>query len=660
METFEGAAEYYLRRGKFEEMGRRRFYQTLKHGTSVVKYELCQPLVRTFNSDGILIETRGEVYPKFTLWPIRDFECTHHDRPNAVDQECVWWIRRGVSVMDLQEDEATWDFVIKDSQFSGYRRTQGKYFNLQALRDMPSSNGLGGDDEGVSNGARFDVYNPEGSISYEDFRDGKFSPDMAKYFGINVNMGEVNPEDSSMMKEFRMRLASVPVWDWACAVPLTSGAREYSSASDATVIQFGPKPSGRNGAYKYLYTLNDEEFFGLGIIDLGDTMERVVDCLVNCAVKITLFNANPAAVVDRSALLTKTHDEIRRMLRPNSIVDKTAGTRAAEFLELLRLDNPPMLHEMIAFLRQSFFDVVGVLPAIMGGATANTLGQDRMNMATAQNRLEDWVIANSKEDYRLITDFLSDIYQALGPDQFRQKMRKIGGYAAMGIEYALEDTERIEDLFYVEHPASFGRDPVIAAAQITQWVTAFMPLGAKIDVDKAAQAALQFTYPFAQELIGGYPVVSPQEEWYQMLADKQVLPSAEMPPDALMEHMAMHMAMMKAIETQNIKMVPDPRVAKILMELDPKQIMEFHDALLHYMQIATSFMRMHQAQAAQQAALQGGQPQGGGGGESSGAGRNGDQVAADQSRSAKNSTNGSGGAKKPGQKLVNARGAQGQ
>jgi hypothetical protein len=379
-------------------------------------------------------------------------------------------------------------------------------------------------------------------------------------------------------------------------------------------------------------------------------------------VKITLFNANPAAVVDRSALLTKTKDEIRKLLRPNSIVDKTAGTRASEFLELLRLENPPMLHEMIAFLRQSFFDVVGVLPAIMGGAAANTLGQDKMNMATAQNRLEDWVIANSKEDYRLITDFLSDIYQALGPDQFRHKMRKIGGYAAMGIEYALEDTENIEDLFYVEHPASFGRDPVIAAAQITQWAAAFAPLGAQIDINQAAETALQFTYPFAQELIGGFPVVSVQEEWYQMLADKMVLPAAEMPPEVLMEHMAMHMAMMKAIETRNIKLVPDPRVAKILAELAPEQIMEFHDAILHYIQIATTFMQMHQAQAAQQAMLEqssqgGGQP---GGGEKSGAGRNGDQQKADQSRSVKNSSNGSGGPKKPGQKLVNARGAQGQ
>lgn len=591
---------------EFKKVAGRRGRSAFKNGTAILDYELTQRL-EYINEGGQFIETRSRIVPELTLWPLRDFYCSNPNMLDPADQECIWLVKRSATIRDLEANEATWDFELDPETMapSGYRRTEGIFFGLRRVREMRAGLGVGtrtgstGDDRSVSAFPTFDLVRARGAIPFEVFEELKFTPRMAKWIGVDVGMGAFDETDPEEMDEFWYRLARIPVWKWSRTDANTDAGTEGDGSE--YLVEFRPSENGTNGVYAYRYGEDDEEFYGYGIPDLGETIEKICEILANAQAVIAEFNAKPSFLVDKNAFITKTRDEIRKLFRPGQLVEKQGGRAIAEIIERMELDTPANIEHWVMFWREAFFDQVGVLPAIMGNAEANTLGQDQLNKANAQNILEDVVLEHASEDYRLFRQIVKDYWVAAGPDGFRQELRNVSGYAAVGIDDAISDTERVWETIAFDHPAAFGKDPFIVASQLDAKFGIYGVAGV-MDPYSTCQTSVGLIYPQTDEVMaGGFKILKPEDEWLQMISKDTVEPSAKMPPEELDMHVMQHLTMLKILETGQLRIAPD-NMKRLLARMTPEDVEDFKDRLKGYLVKAAIIKRMQEARAMQEAA----------------------------------------------------------
>ena len=618
-ESMSYALDEWLERANFEKTARRRGRSSMKNGTAILDYEMVRELDYE-NIAGQFTETRGKIKPRITLWPVRDFDCSNPNMPDPEDQECVWLTKRGCTIKDIQADEATWDFEMDEQSMmpTGYQRTDGVFFNLRRVREMRKNGSEGGASFGGGDGndsisafAKFDLIRARGCIPFEVFEENKFSPRMAKWIGVDVGMGDFDDTDEDELNEFWYRLARIPVWKWGRTATDSEGGS--GSPGEDILVEFRPSENGTNGIFRYAYGEDDEEFFGYSISDLGGTIETICETLANAQSVIADFNSKPSFIVDKNAFITKTRDTIRKLFRPGQIVEKAGGRMIAEIIEKMEMDTPANIEHWISWWREMFFDQVGVMPAIMGNANAGTLGQDEMNRSTAQNLLEDVLIAHANEDYRLYRQIIKDMWTYLGPDEFRMELISVSGYAAVGIEDALGDTEKVWKMITIKHPSAFGKDPVIVASQLDEKYKIYSPEGV-VDGFNMARTSIGLIYQQTDEVMaGGFKVLKPEDEWMQMIsAQDTVEPSPAMQPEELDMHAMAHITMLKAIETKNPQIIP-PNMVRILAKMTPEHVADFQNRLKMYMAKAMMIKQMQEARMAQAEAVASG-PGGGGGG----------------------------------------------
>ncbi len=583
--------EYYLRKGNFERHSRERFFNNFWHGTTFLRYKLTSDLsFKTDPQTGAIIEEQSELKPTFRVWPVRDIECTNRERGGAMDQQGVFWISRQINLGVLEKNEAMYDFnVDQQGAILSMKRVRGEYFNLGLLRkDSNLSSGVRrtynyGDPNSqistrqadkVSMLPTFDLIEYEGRLSYETAK--LLHPDDARVIGLDMGMGmDWDYEDPQLRKEFILRLLRVPVWNISYLAPFNSYARETN-----LVLQMNPAPFGRNSLYVYRYSEDNGELDGLSISDIGDAIEAWGDSLRNAQVRVDLFNSEPTAVIDKTGLRDASRHAFYNLLKNRGVVEKTAGRAMKDFLELLYLQPNPNIEKTIQSLREMFFDAVGVLPAIMGIGKAQTLGQDKMNSATAQNRLDDNLLWNAKEDYRLIKDMMTEIMTTSGRQGFFMKMREITGRDAVGVEEKVNKIDDLWDQFYLDHPNSFGRDQTVLSRLIDEKAMLYMPTG-KLDLRKLIPLSFNTAgYPFGEDLLTeAADILEPREEQKQMAVGNETLPTRQMDLMQIEEHIAAHLATMQQIEAGRPIVIDG-------WNAPPENVMALYEGLTQYLQKA--------------------------------------------------------------------------
>jgi hypothetical protein len=551
------ATEWFLRSGSFERHSRDRFLNNFKHGTTFLRMELTAKLEYVNGPDGKPQETRTQLIPKFRVWPVRDFEASNRERGSAEEQQSIYWINRNVNLASMEGNEATWDYVLApQGQPVALKRTAGKYFNLGCLRKNLSTPMRRVYNQGDTNSfvasrqadkvsmqPTFDLIEYEGRVSYDTAK--QLKPMDAALIGVDVGMGyDWDYADPQLLEEFWMRVCRIPVWQIAYASPQNSQV-----PTPNLVFQFNPAPFGQSSLYVYRYGEDEGELDGMGVPDYGDAIEAWGDALRNAQVRVDLFNAHPSVVIDKSAIRESSRAAFRKALGMNGMIEKMPGRSIKDFVEFMYLTPNANSETIIQSLREMFFDAVGVLPVILGNASAATLGQDRMNQSTAQNRLDDNLLWNAKEDYRMIRDILTQLFQTLGRDAFFMQLREITGYDAAGVEEEISTVEDLWKQFFIDHPNSFGRDQTVLSRLIDEKSTIYAATGL-LDYRKVIPLSFATAgYPYAEDLLTpSADILEPKEEQKQMAVGNEVLPTPQMDPLQLEEHIASHLMAMQQIE----------------------------------------------------------------------------------------------------------------
>jgi hypothetical protein len=552
-----------LRQADFEKWGRRRFYQKCKHGTSIMRYELISKLEYKLEN-GAMVEKRGKPTVWVQVWPIEDFECTNIDRADASRQEGVFWISRQRNANDLSANEATYDFDTDDEgdiQTGKFRRVKGKFFGLDRVRSLPPmtykipvpvgdprSTTPSRNTSTVSNLALFDLIEYQGTIARAVFEE--FTPKMAAFWGIDVGMPElmdVDPKDSAnrdVLDEFRARLTRVPMWQ----VSFPNPDNATGDVSDM-LLEFDIRANGRNSAYFYRYGEDGDEVYGRGIVDYADPLERIGTAAMNAALRLAMHDSKPSVLANRNLLDIPTKGEVRNLFRSGNIIDSYGAAKLEDVLQVMKLNGDIAgLKELAMYCRESYFEAGRVLPAIMGGAQANTAEQDSFNRESAQSWLDESILSDAREDYRFIRDFWEDLWNELGRDEFLKQVREAAGFDAANLDDEIQDFDQFMDHYFLDHPNTFGKDPMLLSAAFDNKSAVWMQSGA-MDLPQACQTSFGFIYPNADSLMmDGFKPVSPKQEVSEMIAGHNILPTNKMQPQDLQGRLTLYAIAMKQLE----------------------------------------------------------------------------------------------------------------
>jgi hypothetical protein len=575
--------EWHFNEIGFDKILRRRSLMKYKHGSAFLQMEMIQPIeVKQDEETGAWEERAGEIMPAITLLPIKNLIPSSLNEPYAEKQDGVFVIARNVTVDALEKSEAVYEPQMDPTGqvVIGYKKTGGYYFNLEAMRSVMSGGNKnyfssGEDDDSpwsreadnLHNRPSFDLIKWRGTMS-PDVLD-KLTPRAARHLGIDVGIEDFDPDDRDMRREFTARLARLRHWYLYYPRPENNMAVENG---DSMVVGFGLAPFENNSIYAYRFADDDEEFFGMGICDLGDGVERMHDGLSNAQYRIGLLNSNPPVAVDRGAILEETKRQIRDLLHPRSIIDKKPGAKLAEFIEVLRVTADPNLDRWIANLEAKFWQVVRVPKSLVGYANAATLGQDELNVAQGKNLLDDSILGSSKEDHRLIRDMIEQLWIALGPEGFMERMRKIAGMHAIEIEKDIVSTDQIWREFKLTHSATMGKDPVVLAAQMDAKFQAYPGVFDPVRVGLASMTMAG--YVEAEDfLAAGWPVLKPKEEEKQMSLGHRMMPNPRMDVATLIEHIQSHIMALRDMETGQ-------------SEYDPREQAALSEGINNYLEIA--------------------------------------------------------------------------
>ena len=584
--ALEHFVDWHMNEADFESESRRRSLCYCKNGTAVMRMEFVSKTRFERSPDtGQWFETPGEIMPRWTLWPLRHVIPISFSEPDSRKWEGVFWMRPNASLAEIEADEAIYEPQVDEltGEPIANFRVEGKFFGLKRLRtadlggnksqsaQWDTINVLADAVDNLHNSASFNLCEWEGSIAYEVFL--RADPRVLSWFGINVGLPEVDPEDQDGRRELAARLARIKHWWVAYIVPGSLEAGIDASTDGRMAIGFDALELGRHTAYVHRYQESSEkELYGDGICDRGDGPERIHDALRNAQMRIGVHNSKPSGVIDASLTQEKTVREIEKLLRPGNLVEKMSGKKLDEMIELLMLKADPNMQLWIQAAENSFWQVVGVPKSLVGYAGADTLGQDQLNVQQGKNQLDDVILRNSREDYRMIRDMIEGLWKSLGPQAFMARLRKVAGLYGVELEQDIATTDEIWREYRIEHPASFGKDPVVLGMQIDQMAQIYPGIYDQTML-ALASAAAKGVLGAESMLAAGWPVLSPEEEEKQMALGHRISPSARMDPATLIEHIQAHIVAMEQIEA-GVSKVPQ------------KQWQTLHDALDRYLQTA--------------------------------------------------------------------------
>jgi len=541
-----------LHAGRFSRrMGHYGMKQIPLHGTCVLRYEMLPKIAFRLDMSGAWHEVVEEIIPRFSIWPIDKVLVTDPGLPESEDQEGVFWLRGGVTLSQLEEEEYLEPPPGANPVFSG------KFRNLEVLRQRvaegyESEPGTVGEEnrEGhkkVSLSPQFMLVEYEGALPMMALANlhAEVIPAVCEYFGVDVGMlPSVGDEDSFM--EWTRRLSRVPLWDVAYACSLDGGASTNEGNQDWHLLRFEPARGKRphNSLYRFTYDQDNLGFYGRSIVDLGCQLEDVADCILNAQTWTDHFNAHPPVIVNEKTIYQGTFEQVKRALEtPGSALPadgRVPPEQAAYFLQLPEIREAG---QRIAALKWEFEQTTGASAAAKGTDTARgtgTLGEIQINESKASLQLNDVVEACGEEIARLIRNLIDDVVDAVPKEAFVAWASGISGIPASDVMRVMAHTDLFSEELGVSHPTNSGGDPAVLVTLLLRIAMAF-PQGFD-DVKKLVRTLLELSgYPDAESLVESDSSMDPDDEAAQMRQGNWVDPNEG---EDFVKHLQAHMAQM--------------------------------------------------------------------------------------------------------------------
>jgi hypothetical protein len=621
-ECLSNLSDWIGRKGGFKQTLRRGFFSNATYGSAAIRFEYVEPLIFRRDKDGAFREKRGDIEPTYTLWPLEDVLFTNPELPGVCDQEGVFWLTRGTTLRRLELNEATFDLKSETDelgQIVQFRKTAGKFSDLDFLReDEKSQQSFVGLNQGrgatsdasragaISNFPVFDLVEYQGALPMADWiADGTLTPPLLIAYGINVGI-PIRPDmDRETLEEIGRRLNRISHWEVAY-ISWLDNPRTTGQGGNGRCIRFDPcyYPKPRNDAFLITYYKDPDKLLGRGIPEVGLAHEYAATLLLNAMIRLGNLTVNSPFLVNPRGLDKPHLTEIRRLIsEPNAIILKKAGVPIEEIIKKVEQGVDPGIAQWIAYLKQEFEMITGVLAAAKGdnsGNSTGTLGEIQINDQKTRGRLDDIVIANASEIYRLFKTQLIEFWHLAGKQGFIEACRKASGFIASDLEELLgevDDIEEIIDEFSWELPQTFGKDNSVVAAGMVQ---AFQLLGP--EVHDPYQWALNYYEKIGEAtpesfLRENFGVQTPEDEHEQILVGNYIKPNAR---DNPMEHDFKHQIQMQEWTQKLLGMGPDgadSKDGKKLIRAIGALTLHQRDSQILYQQIAAEQAAMMAQQA---------------------------------------------------------------
>ena len=556
-------AEYHLVKAKYEQTKRKVNEERPKNGVSWLRMMPIRPLRMVRGPDGQYQEQRGDLEFRFDRWPVQDVLVTNPERPYVSEQEGVFFIKRGCTLQEIIEDEATYDLE-PNAEGVEVVRVGGRFINLDGLReadekfegllfqtdtqfDSPTI------DEYASHQAwkatsfnRFDLVEYEGSINLYTLAMRKiFTPRLAALLNIEVGFEPEEGNRESLriwgqrlnrLKEFR--ISYVP--------------RVELGDSSGRIIEFGlcPYANPKKSLYAFSYFSDSDRIMGESVTDRIKGLEDAADFIVNRQLKRSDYDSNPAiAECTRNVQGVAAIKGIQ--FKPGARFPVPSGMSAQEAYQVMQLPNDERWFDKVSLLTHHAYLSSGVAKVqIEGTGTADTLGGQQMEQAQSQLGMDDIFLTGVIEASRLIHDMVEicqDYYESEGPGGFLKELVRVCGADAARVKDLLLSATSISNEFAVVHPAAFHTDPAVTAASMRADFTTY---GGPLTYDTAKWAKLSGHMNgirFMKNYLISREVVDPESEQLNMAMGNKVDPNPAESPQDFMVRMAAHQAKLMEI-----------------------------------------------------------------------------------------------------------------
>lgn len=637
----ERVAEHLLRKGGFYSTIATRLTQMLPiDGTVFLRFNITYPHQMVRIEDGsfeermkgetsisgepryTLFDTYKAFTPQFDIWKVEDVLVTDWDLPYADQQEGVFFVTPQTTLARLERDEAVYVWTGKESDIGleFIEEAFGRFTNLRSLREKQSGQ-LSGSPRTSSTqyqeeSSRTTSFLPFTLIEYEGqfpmsrfVKDKTLTPELAQYYGINVNYEPQMLPDGSYdpysLDEWGRRLDAIRYWEIAY-----TGTYEPSGGSGNTNTEMGehlllmrpcPYREGRTSLKNFRYFPDRDELLGLSVCDVGWKLENAGDLIRNAVVWTHVFNSDPSALVNRDGLLNPTVEEAAKVAQPGQIVETTKRMSPGDVLAFAELKRDRNAEADIQSIKFEFENSTGI-PAISKGASSETSTGTATELQMTQNRssgLLDMIALNQAFVFcDTVKELLCLSYRILGPEEWEKLAIEACGEIAADIEHVMNEVANEE---FDVHPAiASTEDPAVVATMLLRvfQLTAESGEWNVRELIKLA-ASLQRIQGIEKALKSGDVVISPVSENILMAAGNTISVNVQ---DDDLAHLMEHQKMLVALQT-----------GEAAQYFNPQQIEELNKNLpSHYesqfMQHQQKIMMQQQQQMGPGGGGQSGQP----------------------------------------------------
>jgi hypothetical protein len=438
------------------------------HGTFVWRYMPAQLLRfrRQGGPDGAYVEERDEFGPLLEAWPLEDVWVSNRAEARPEMQELVIWRKPAQSLRDLETNEATWKWMTVQGARGEPQRiyiAAGAWVNLEPLRVAEySSTGqpMTGEMDQRKKVSSFPLYTrweAEGALPLGAWaRSGDFTPALAEWLGINVGIDPKQGENA--LVEWGHRLNRISHWWMAWVEEETAGIAPTVGTGGETLIGFRDSPWAEPGNTLYVTRpVVIDDFYGLGLNDLGRGAARMADLVTNSTLKAMVKNQAGTWAVKKASLRKGTLDEVQRLLHELEAVvelDPASTERIADVVQNFTLPVDGSVAGWIGLFQKAFMNLTGIALGILAGETAQATGtatELRMNQALQEAVLYMTVINAAQELCRMVRRMIMDAQHFLAPEEFKELIVQAAGTDAESVDKYLtaKELEHLEEMFIV-------------------------------------------------------------------------------------------------------------------------------------------------------------------------------------------------------------------
>ena len=545
------------RLGEFKSYAREVCQLIPRHGTTTLRYQLGAQRDYLRNPQGIFEESAQQLAPTYEVYPLEDVYVTNIKEPRDDAQEGVFWIKKNVTLQDLESNERT---VERDEQ-GQIVAVSGNFRNLEELRknnreSSPGQTGAMDTGDQTTSFATGTLIEYEGALPISSWvYEKKLDWEVAEaVFGGDFVGFDPDPESEEERNFWGRRLGAISHWriayiaDWNG--PIEKGRLLIQAEPDAH-----KRP--RNTLTVFRYRDDAKNFYGRSIADLQGQLEDAADLMLNANVYAWYMNAHPPQLFSKDLLdrHQTESDVVEWGHTPDGVMLVKAGQtpRIQDLMERLSFTMDVRIGENLAILDKDMENTGGVSAAAQGHDAASgtgTLGEVQHNSAKSDILMMAVVIGVAERNARLKKQNLQDLIHFLGPEGFIDYAARVSGIGRSEIQRVLPTIDGLENELEFGHPLLLHMDRAVVASLLMQLATAFPEVWGP-DPTRIVGAIMEIIgYPQGRGLLETGTGMDPFDEHHQMAQGNMVQPK---PIEDAMAHVMAH-----TMRLQELQQQPDP------------------------------------------------------------------------------------------------------